>query len=240
VSGPVDSQRPLPAIIAIDGPAGAGKSTIGMRLAALLGYRYFDTGVLYRAVTLAGLRRGVALDDEAGLAALAASLDLEFMTPAVDDGRQHTVLLGGEDVTWQLRQPRVNDAVSIVSAHPAVRTALLARQRAVARQGRVVMVGRDVGTVVLPDADLKIFLDASATERARRRHREQVARGEPSDEAAVLAAILRRDQLDTQRATSPLRPAPDAMHIDSDRLGVEEVLAHILVALGISGVPHGA
>lgn len=218
----------LPATIAIDGPAGAGKSTIGAALAARLGYDYFDTGVLYRAVTLAALRQGVAPTDAAALAAIAATLDLAFAPPAVNDGRQMTVLLNGEDVTWALRQPAVNEAVSIVAAHPAVRQALLQRQRDIGHRGRVVMVGRDIGTTVLPDAPLKIYLDASAPVRARRRVQELRARGQPADEAAELAGVLRRDALDSQRAASPLRPAPDAVRIDTDALDVEGVLACIL------------
>ena len=222
------STRRRPATIAIDGPAGAGKSTIGARLAAALGYDYFDTGVLYRAVTLRALRCGAPLDDEEALAAIAAGLHLAFAPPTVDDGRQITVLLDGEDVTWALRAPAVNDAVSIVSAYPRVRAALLERQRAIGRQGRVVMVGRDIGTTVLPDAPLKIYLDASAAVRGRRRAEEQRARGEPTDEATVLAAVLRRDQLDSQRAASPLRPAPDAIVLDTDALAVDDVLQALL------------
>jgi cytidylate kinase len=222
----------LPATIAIDGPAGAGKSTVGAALAACLGYAYFDTGVLYRAVTLAALRQGVAPTDAAALAAIAGALDLAFAPPAVDDGRQMTVLLDGEDVTWALRQPAVNEAVSIVSAHPAVRQALLERQRDIGRRGRVVMVGRDIGTTVLPDAPLKIYLDASAPVRARRRVQELRARGQPADEATELASVLRRDELDSRRAASPLRPAPDAVRIDTDALDVDGVLACILRRLG--------
>jgi cytidylate kinase len=228
VSDEPASTRRRPATIAIDGPAGAGKSTIGARLAAALGYAYFDTGVLYRAVTLQALRRGAPLDDEGALAAIAADLHLTFAPPTVDDGRQMTVLLDGEDVTWALRTPAVNEAVSIVSAHPRVRAALLQRQRAIGRQGSVVMVGRDIGTTVLPDAPLKIFLDASAAVRARRRADEQRARGEPVDEAAVLAAVLRRDQLDSQRAASPLRPAPDAITLDTDAMAIDDVLQALL------------
>jgi cytidylate kinase len=220
--------RRWPATIAIDGPAGVGKSTIGSALADRLGYAYFDTGVLYRAVTLSALRRGAALDDAAALAEIAAALDLAFAPLAVADGRQVTVLLGGEDVTWALREPAVNEAVSIVSALPGVRQALLERQREIGRRGRVVMVGRDIGTTVLPDAPLKIYLDASADVRARRRCREMQERGEPADEAAVLAAVLRRDQLDSQRSASPLRAADDAVRIDTDDLPVDDVLAHVL------------
>jgi cytidylate kinase len=220
-----------PTTITIDGPAGVGKSTVGARLAARLGYVFFDTGVLYRAVTLAALRRGVALDDPAGLADLAAGLALAVHTPTVADGRQATILLDGEDVTWALRQPEVNQAVSIVSAVAGVRQALLERQREIGRRGRVVMVGRDIGATVLPDAGLKIYLDASLAVRARRRYDELRARGEPVDLAAVQAMLERRDQLDTERAASPLRPAPDAIRIDTDALDIKGVLAHILALL---------
>ena len=224
-------QSTLLTTIAIDGPAGAGKSTVGARLADRLDYRYYDSGVLYRAVTLAALQQAVAAADEAALAAIAADLDLAFAPPTADDGRQYTVLLAGQDVTWALRSGPVNDLVSVVAAHPRVREALLERQRAVGRAGRVVMVGRDIGTVVLPEAGLKVFLDASPAERARRRHAEQLARGEPSDEAAVLREVLRRDQLDTNRASSPLRPAPDAVSITTDGLSVAEVVDSILAHL---------
>jgi cytidylate kinase len=223
-----ESTARLPSTIAIDGPAGAGKSTVGMRLADRLGYRYYDSGVLYRAVTLLALQRGTPIDDEAALACLAAALDIAFARPESDDGRQHTIMLDGQDVTWALRTKAVNEAVSVVSAHPAVRATLLERQRAVGREGRVVMVGRDIGTVVLPDADLKIYLDATPAERARRRHREQLERGQASDLSAVLQEVLRRDQLDSGRATAPLRPAPDAVRLQTDELDVEAVVDRIL------------
>ena len=212
--------------IAIDGPAGVGKSVVSARVAAALGYVYLDTGALYRAVTLAALRRGVPLDDDARLGDLAENLRVEIMRPTVSDGRQYTVLLDGEDVTWQLPTPEVDRNVSRVSAQPRVRRALLGLQRALA-QGGVVMAGRDIGTVVLPDADVKVFLTASAAVRARRRCNQLRSRGVAADYATVLSEIERRDGIDSSRAASPLRPAADAEIIDTDRMTLEEEIARI-------------
>jgi cytidylate kinase len=216
--------------IAIDGPAAAGKSTVGEQVATTLDGVYFDTGVLYRAVTLSALRAGVASDDAARLAEIAASMQVAIGRPSVADGRQSDVLLDGQDVTWELRTPAVDRSVSAVSAHPAVRAALLGAQRRIGRSGRVVMVGRDIGTVVLPDAELKIFLDASPEERARRRCAQLEAAGKPADYASILADIVRRDDIDTQRAASPLRPADDALIVDSDGRSIPEVVDLIVAA----------
>lgn len=217
----------LPAAIAIDGPAGAGKSTVAEALAQRLGYLYFDTGVLYRAVTLAALRRGVPVGDGAALAALVGELHIDVEAPRVRDGRTLTVLLDGEDVTWAIRTPDVERNVSAVSAHGAVRAALLQRQREVAARGGVIMAGRDIGTVVLPDADLKLYLEASPAVRAHRRQADEARRGlhRPFDE--VLADIRRRDDIDTHRAVSPLRVADDARVIDTEALDIEGVIAAI-------------
>ncbi len=219
---------PLPSVIAIDGPAGVGKSTIGQLLAERLGYRYFDTGVLYRTVAVEALRRGIAPDDAEGLTALAESLRIEILPPTVADGRQYTVLVDGRDVTWDIRRPEVDAVVSPVSAVPGVRRALLHEQRRLAAQGRVVMVGRDIGTVVLPDADLKLFIEATVEERARRRYKESVARGEPVSYEVVLASMRERDELDRNKPISPLVPAEDAIIVDTTGLTVEEVLARVL------------
>lgn len=217
-----------PSTIAIDGPAASGKSTIGEALARRLGYLYFDTGVMYRAVTQAALTRGVPIADEAAVTALAEHLRIDVLPPTVDDGRQYTVLADGEDVTWAIRAPEVDANVSPVSAYAGVRRALVAQQRRVAAGGRVVMVGRDIGTVVLPEADLKVYLDASVEERARRRWREMQERGEDADYEAVLAAMRRRDEIDSNRRVSPLRPAADAVIVDTTGLGIEEVLARVV------------
>ncbi len=225
--------RPL--VIAIDGPAASGKSTIGQRLAETLGYLYFDTGVMYRAVTLAALRRGIDPADETMVTQLAHQVHIDVVPPTVEDGRQYTVLLEGEDVTWDIRRPEVDANVSRVSAYPGVRAALVPQQRRIAAGGRVVMVGRDIGTVVLPHADLKIYLDASVEERARRRYRELCERGVSVSYEEVLAALRKRDQVDTQRATAPLRPAADAVVIDTTAMDVEAVLARVLALVEAAG-----
>jgi cytidylate kinase len=217
-----------PAAIALDGPAAAGKSTVGRRLAAALVYLYFDTGVLYRALTWLSLRAGVAATDGAALAGLAAAHAIDVVPrPGADPG--YAVLVDGADVTLAIRAPEVDRAVSPVSAQPAVRAALLEAQRRIARQGPVVMVGRDVGTVVLPGADLKIYLDASAEARAGRRHAEQLARGMDLPFADVLADIRRRDQVDAARSVAPLAVAPDAVVVNTDRCDLDGVVAHVLV-----------
>lgn len=209
--------------IAIDGPAAAGKSTVGEIVAQRIDGIYFDTGVLYRALTLSALERGLAPDDENNLALLAASMDVRLERPTVNDGRSADILVDGRDVTASLRSAQVDRNVSEVSAHRAVRAALLGQQRRIASSGRVVMVGRDIGTVVLPDADLKIFLVASPEERARRRHVQLEMSGKRMPYDDVLADMLRRDRIDSERDLSPLRPADDAVIVHSDTLTIEEV-----------------
>lgn len=216
-----------PSRIAIDGPAASGKSTIGKLLADQLGYLYFDTGVMYRAVTWACLERGIAIGDEESVTRLARELRIDVTRPTVPDGRQYSVLVDGVDVTWELRRPEVDANVSPVSAYPGVRAALMVQQRRIGAAGQVVMVGRDVGTVVMPDAELKIYLDAAVEERARRRYREIVARGEPADYQAVLCGMRRRDIIDSTRATAPLCPAPDATVLDTTCMSIEEVVRAI-------------
>jgi cytidylate kinase len=227
----------LPTLIAIDGPAASGKSTIGLALAQRLGYLFFDTGIMYRAVTWAAAQRRLAPDDAAATGALASALDIDILPAAgAADGRTATVLVEGIDVTWELRAPAVEQAVSAVSAHAAVRAALTAQQRQIAlryqagsaeRPG-IVMVGRDIGTAVLPEAPLKIYLDASPAERARRRHAELAARGRDLPLEQILAEILQRDTLDAGRAVAPLRPADDAIHIDTTGLKPDDVVAQIM------------
>jgi len=214
--------------IAIDGPAGAGKSTLGLGLARHLGFLYFDTGVTYRAVALAALRRGISPADEAAVSDLAERVRIEVSLPHQDDGRPYTVWLDGEDVTWALREPEVDAAVSIVAAFSRVRRAMVAQQRRIAGDQQAVVVGRDVGTVVMPNADLKIYLDASLEARAARRQRELTQRGVPSRYDDVLESLRRRDQLDASRADSPLRPASDAIILDSTNLSAEETLARAI------------
>jgi cytidylate kinase len=220
-----------PRTIAIDGPAGAGKSTIGALVAERLGYLFLDTGAMYRAVALAAQRRGVDPDDAERLGALASSLRIAIGPPTVRDGRAYTVLLDGDDVTWAIRSADIDRSVSQVARIPAVRDAMVAQQRALAGRGRVVMVGRDIGTVVLPDAERKVFLTASAAERAKRRGEELAARGEVRPRQELLHEILRRDQLDSERVVSPLRPAEDAEVIQTDGLSVGQALDRILQAI---------
>ncbi len=223
----VNSER-LPSVIAIDGPAGAGKSSVGAGVAARLAYLYFDTGVLYRALTLQALRDDVDTGDETALAGLAVAAPASVHPATVTDGRQYTVEILGEDVTWALRQPEVDGNVSRVSAHRAVRDVLVGQQRRIAAQGRVVMVGRDIGTVVLPDAPLKVYLDANLEARAERRLREQAERGVALDYAALLEEMRRRDVLDSTRAVAPLRPAPDAVIIDTTPLSIGDVVERVV------------
>ena len=218
--------------IAIDGPAASGKSTVGARLAHRLGYLYFDTGVMYRAVTWAALDRGVAIDDEEAITRLAEELEIRVLRPTLDDGRQYTVLADGRDITWDIRSPEVNQGVSPVSAYLGVRRALTARQRAIGADGGVVMVGRDIGTVVLPEAEIKVYLDASLHERARRRHLEDLRRGKASDMAEVIRDLRRRDRIDSTRAAAPLRPADDAIILDSTNLTADQVVERIVALVG--------
>ncbi|MEA3338186.1 MAG: (d)CMP kinase [Chloroflexota bacterium] len=221
----------IPSTIAIDGPAGSGKSTVGQRLAQALGYLYFDTGVMYRAVTWLALNRGVSVGDERVVSELAERIPIDVEPLTEDDGRQFTVKADGEDITWSIREPDVEANVSRVSAYPAVRAALSAQQRRIAGRGRIVMVGRDIGTVVIPGADMKIFLDASVEVRARRRWSEEQARGTQRPFQEVLEDIRYRDRIDSTREVAPLRPAADAWVIDSTGLSVDEVLRIVLDGL---------
>jgi len=212
-----------PSIIAIDGPAASGKSTIGKRLADKLGYLFFDTGVMYRAVTWLALKRGLEMTDENAITALAQSVPIDVRSPSKADDRACDVLVEGQDITWETRLPEVDANVSVVSAYTGVRRALSAQQRRIGQRGRVVMVGRDIGTVVLPKADLKIYLDASAEERARRRYDEIIARDEDADYEEILAKVIKRDRIDSTRDVAPLKVADDAVILDSDHLNADEV-----------------
>ncbi|HTJ61043.1 MAG TPA: (d)CMP kinase [Candidatus Saccharimonadales bacterium] len=221
----------LPRTIAIDGPAGAGKSTIGALVAERLGYLFLDTGAMYRAVALAAARRAIDPDDAERLSEIAKKIRIMIGPPTKQDGRAYTVLLDGSDVTWDIRSADIDRTVSQVARVPGVRDAMVEQQRALAGQGRVVMVGRDIGTVVLPAADRKIFLTASASERARRREEELASRGERRARQELLHEILRRDQLDTERAVSPLKAAEDATVVQTDGLTVREALDKVLAAI---------
>lgn len=214
--------------IAIDGPAASGKSTLGKSLAEALGLMYFDTGVMYRAVTLAALQRGISPGDEAMVSDLARQVTIDVHPPSKQDGRPADVLLDGEDCTWEIRTAQVDANVSVVSAFPEVRAALTEQQRRIGMRGGLVMMGRDIGTVVLPEADVKIFLDASVEERARRRHSELAERGVEADYAEVEESLRQRDKIDASRDVAPLVAAEDAHVLATDELSRVQVLERAL------------
>ncbi|MDP2976746.1 MAG: (d)CMP kinase, partial [Anaerolineales bacterium] len=207
----------------------SGKSSLGRRLADSLGYLYFDTGVMYRAVTWLAIQGGVDVNDEFGVTMLAENVLIDVRPPSKADGRACDVVVGRTDVTWDIRRPEVDANVSVVSAYRGVREALASQQRRIGLRGRVVMVGRDIGTVVLPEADLKIYLDASAEHRARRRYNEILARGGKANYEEILAGVRKRDEIDSSRAHSPLKAAQDAVIIDSNHLNADEVFAKVEV-----------
>jgi len=209
--------------IAIDGPAGSGKTTVAREVARRLGYKYVDTGAMYRAVAWESVKRGVSLADEGAIVHIAGSIDIDF-----DEDDDSRILVDGADVSKAIRTPEVTRLSSPVSAIPGVRRYLVARQRDLAGDGGVVMEGRDIGSVVLPDAEVKVFLTASVDERARRRHAEMQAAGTHVDIEALKQEIEERDRRDTTRADSPLVKAPGAVAIDTDGLSAEEVVQQIL------------
>jgi cytidylate kinase len=183
---------------------------------------------MYRAVTLAALDRGIDVKDESRVSRLAKDIEITLKTPSKNDGRDCDVFVNHDDVTWEIRSERVDSCVSIVSAYPEVRKILSAKQREIGLQGNVVMMGRDIGTVILPDADLKIYLDASIEERARRRFNERKSRGEDVSLAQILTVLRERDEIDSSRKVAPLKPADDAVVINTDGLGVNEVFSKVL------------
>lgn len=214
-------------VVALDGPGSAGKSTVGAAAARELGYRFCDTGLMYRAVTWLALARGVALDDAAALVPLVAEVGL-----AEDDRRRlDRVVVGGQDVTVEVRAPEVDERVSEVSRVPEVRRELLSRQRAIAAARGIVMAGRDIGTVVLPDADLKLYLFASVEERARRRAEERGLDPADGEAREILDQLRRRDALDSTRPVAPLRIAPDAIVIRTDGNRFEDTVGAVVAAI---------
>lgn len=215
--------------IAIDGPAGAGKSTVARQLAAALGYIYVDTGAMYRAVTLKAIQTGISLDDQSALGELARALTISFEQGP--PGGSQRIYLDGSEVTEEIRSPLVTEKVSRVSAAPEVRLEMVRLQRALAVNGGVVMDGRDIGSYVLPDAEYKFFLTASIEERARRRYREMLEKGYPVNLASLQAEISERDRADSARDLAPLVKAADAEVIDSSRLAIGEVINLILERL---------
>jgi len=218
----------LPKLIAIDGPAASGKSTIAERLAHRLGYLFFDTGVMYRAVTWAALLTFHTVADENQVTELANRIRIDVQPPSRADGRKYDVYVDGEDVTWQIRSPEVEANVSHVSAYVGVRQAMTDQQRRIGRRGATVMVGRDIGTVVFPEAPLKIYLNASVEERARRRYKEVLQRGQAASYDEILASMKRRDEIDSNRVIAPLKPAKDAIVVSTDGKTIDEVLDYVL------------
>ena len=214
-------------IIAIDGPSGAGKSTVAKAVAKNLGFSCLDTGAMYRAVAWKALNDGVALDDQAALGEIARNHEISF-GHVEGDPVPRRVFIDGQEITDEIRTAQIDKSVSPVSAVPAIRQALLEQQRRIGSQGNYVVEGRDIGTEVFPQAEVKVFLTASAEERAHRRVRQNVDRGVGSiDYDEVLADIIRRDELDSSRDTAPLRPAEDAVQIDSTGKYIEDIIATI-------------
>lgn len=224
-TGGLGNRQPSrPLIVAIDGPSGVGKGTVSRAIAAALGYRHVDTGAMYRAVAWKGRREGLPFDDEGALARVAADAVIAF-----DDGR---VVVDGNDVTRDIRTSDMDAAAAAVARMPRVRAVLVERQRALGRQGGVVMEGRDIGTVVFPDADVKIYLDASPEERARRRAADPAHAGTSKALADVASALAARDQSDATRTVSPLTLASDAVLIDTTGVPVDAVVAQVLGIVG--------
>ena len=217
-----------PSIIAIDGPAASGKSTLGLKLARALGYLFFDTGVMYRAITFLVLKLDSDVKNEASVTSLAEQTQIDVAPASKEDGRVCDILIAGRDITWETRLPEVDANVSVVSAYAGVRAALSKQQRRIGQSGRVVMVGRDIGTVILPEADLKVYLDASAEERAKRRYDEIVARGGKVEYEHILAQVQERDRIDSTRDVAPLKIPEAAVVIDSNEMDAEQVFEKVL------------
>ena len=216
-------------IVAIDGPAGAGKSTVTRRVAERLGYLVLDTGAIYRSVALAAERAAAPFDDNDSVTKIALAMAEQGAVVFVSDSlKGQRVQLSGEDVTLAIRSQQISDGASRVSALPGVRAALLELQRGIGRSGGVVVEGRDIGSVVFPDAEAKFYLDASAKERARRRHAELISRGQDVNYDTILREVRERDERDTNRAVAPLIQAPDAKYIDSSAMSIDEVVELIV------------
>ncbi len=218
----------LPKNIAIDGPAASGKTTIGTIVANKIGYMCLDTGIMYRAVALQALKEGIEIADETAVTHLAERIAIDIQPATSEDGRQFDVMINGEDHTWDIRAAAVNAVVSEVSAYPGVRRAMTVQQRRIAEKGRIVMIGRDIGTVVLPDAELKIYLDASVEVRAQRRYVEDLSHGKDACLEDVIESLRHRDEIDSGRAIAPLKAADDAIVIDSDKMTVYEVVEFVM------------
>lgn len=225
----------LPRNIAIDGPAASGKTTIGTLVANKIGYMCLDTGIMYRAVALQALKEGIKIADETAVTRLAERIAIDIQPATSEDGRQFDVMINGEDHTWDIRAAAVNAVVSEVSAYPGVRRAMTVQQRKIAEKGKIVMIGRDIGTVVLPDAELKIYLDASVEVRAQRRYVEDLSHGKDACLEDVIESLRHRDEIDSGRAIAPLKAADDAIIIDSDKMTVYEVVEFVMGLLDNRG-----
>jgi cytidylate kinase len=213
-----------PSIIAVDGPAGSGKSTVSFAVAQRIGYLFVDTGAFYRAITFLALEQQIDPHDSAQVVALAEHVHLDMTPDLADDGRQYTLVADGRDITLNIHSPQVDANVSVIAANPGVRTAILGAQRGLAVRGRVIMAGRDIGTVVLPDADLKIYIDASLEKRAERRYQQRVRNGESASLDAIREGLRQRDLTDSGRETAPLLQAQDAEYLDTSNLSFEEAV----------------
>lgn len=222
------SKLKLPNVITIDGPVASGKSSVGLMLAKELGYLFLDTGIMYRAVAWAAINQKVDIDDVEEVSLLAQQINIEIKPPTKPDGRINDVFVDKVDVTWEIREPEVNENVSQVSRYQFVRKALTEQQQEFGRKGKIVMAGRDIGTIVMPNADLKIFLEASVKERALRRYNEEVKRGKQSDLEDVIKNVEMRDKIDSGREIAPLIPAKDAVIINTDGKDVSRVINEIL------------
>ena len=227
-------QQKYPWIIAIDGPAASGKSTLAEKLADTMGYLYFDTGVMYRAVTLAGLESAIPLENEQLITELAKKIQIEVYPASCSDGRKYDVYLDGIDITWAIRSPEIDNNVSLVSSYSGVRTAMTEQQRKIGGRGKTIMVGRDIGTIVFPEAELKIFLDASAEKRSRRRFLESHDSGTNASLEKISSSLKQRDKMDSTRNIAPLKPAEDAVIINTDDMNEDEVFKAVLKLLGIN------
>ena len=218
----------LPIVITIDGPVASGKSSVGLMLSKELEYLFLDTGIMYRAVAWAAINQKINIDNVEEVSILAQQIDIEIKPPTKSDGRINDVFVGKVDVTWKIREPEVNENVSQVSRYQYVRKALTEQQQEFGRRGKIVMVGRDIGTVVMPNADLKIFLEASVKERALRRYNEEVERGKKCNLEDVIKNVEMRDKIDSTREIAPLIPAKDAIIINTDGKDISRVVDDIL------------
>ncbi|MEN6528872.1 MAG: (d)CMP kinase [Anaerolineaceae bacterium] len=230
------NQQEKSLVIAMDGPAASGKSTVGKILAERLGFFYFDTGVMYRAATLAALNYLGSVEDEQAVTGLAERIVIDVRPSSLEDGRVMDVLLDGKDVTWEIRTSEVERNVSQVSAYAGVRKALTEQQRKIGQRGNMVMAGRDIGTVVFPDAAFKIYLDASPQERARRRLLELEKRGLSASYDEILNGIIQRDKIDSTREHAPLKAAADAYIVNTDGKTVEQVVQECLQITGLKPI----